>query len=76
MGFFISKCPTFTAIMHSALDSLIKGNSISFNGTKGYDLGNNPKKVSLRGKEEENLPEASRSVINCKEITEGLKKTV
>lgn len=44
VAFFISKCPTFTAIMLPALTTLVKGNSISFNGTKGYDLGNHPKK--------------------------------
>lgn len=44
VGFFISKFPTFTAIMLPALTTLVKGNSISFNGTKGYDLGNHPKK--------------------------------
>lgn len=55
--------------MLAALTTLVKGNSINFNETKGYDLGNLPKKVYLRGKVEENLPEASRNVIKLKEIT-------
>lgn len=76
MGFFISKCPTFTAIMHSALESLIKGSSISFNGTKGCDLGNNPKKFPWEAKKKKTsmrLPEVWSTVKKLQ--IEGLKKT-